>query len=117
LQQQFLQFEKAITAATDGLSVDMVEFRQVFAPPTLPDRNANYSAAANAIAAVVNMLIGLAAAAAKSCTIGGAPTLGTIKATGLGALTSGVVSGVSSWIMDNHTDDQISFTDFSILTY
>ncbi|KAI9766875.1 MAG: hypothetical protein M1839_004743 [Geoglossum umbratile] len=100
LQEQFLQFEKAMTQVVDGLTADLASFRQAFAPPTPPDKVAGRNAVINFAGAVFQGVIaGVAAVIA-----------------GVGALVAGVGSVAASAWNDNRSDNAAGSTDFSILT-
>ncbi|KAH0558642.1 hypothetical protein GP486_004709 [Trichoglossum hirsutum] len=113
LQQQFLQFEKAITASMDGLSTDMVKFQQVFVTPSPPSGgNADHNVEVNAAFAVLTAIVG---AIAAWLAVGAVPLTAAV-AGGVGTLGGGLVSAFASYINDAHADSQSPPMDFSILT-
>ncbi|KAI9776129.1 MAG: hypothetical protein M1839_000545 [Geoglossum umbratile] len=111
LQEQYLQFEKAMTQASDGLTVDLDSFQKTFVPPTLPDGNTDYNVRTNLFVSLLQGAVGFGAAALTVGTAGVSPIL----AAGFGALVSGLVAVVGSAINDGHADEALGPTDFSIL--
>ncbi|KAH0555781.1 hypothetical protein GP486_006273, partial [Trichoglossum hirsutum] len=101
LQEQFLQFEKAMTQASDGLTV--------FIPPALPDKSRPPNFTTNFFVAIAQGVIGALAVVFT-------PALGPIVAAGGGALAAGMISVIGSAVNDGRADLAIGPTDFSILT-
>ncbi|KAH0548092.1 hypothetical protein GP486_008174 [Trichoglossum hirsutum] len=113
LQQQFLEYEKAITLSMDGLTVDMVNFQKVFAPPDLPDRNTLHNLLVNLAVTVFSVAIG---AGLALLTAGASTVAVAVWAASLEILGTGLVSVAGNAINDGRADSELSSTDFSILT-
>ncbi|KAI9853991.1 MAG: hypothetical protein M1813_001600 [Trichoglossum hirsutum] len=112
LQEQYLQFQKAITAAADGLFVDMHKFQQVFAPPSLPERNATVNVARNGLMAAIDTMIGFAATTANDTV----PVLSPIAAAGFKILSMGIAGTLDLLTYRHPVDSALTLTDFSVLT-
>ncbi|KAI9787652.1 MAG: hypothetical protein M1839_000183 [Geoglossum umbratile] len=116
LQEQFLQFEKAMTQAANGLTVDLESFQKL--TPSISNR---FSSRQNFPIRTGTSMPGPTSGwpFSKARSVFSAvftPDIGVTLATGAGTLIAGLISTQRSVRNDRRADLAIGPTDFSILT-